>query len=80
MAKQAKSHAEEAQQATAKFSRDGLFAGIISELNLNQDQLAKRQGLIKRIEKALSEKYGAENKLISYVIRFGHRNAQNSFC
>ncbi len=77
MAKQAaKTPKEEGQEAATKFARDGLFAGIVSELNLNQDQLVKRQDLIKRIEKSLSEKYGAENKLISYVIRFGHRNAQ----
>lgn len=65
----------DAQQANSKI-RDRLFATIIGELNVNQDQLNKRQALIKKIEKALTEKYNAENKVISYIMRFGHAKAQ----
>jgi hypothetical protein len=39
----------DAQAANAKFAQTGLFAGIVGELNLNQDQLLKRQNLIRKI-------------------------------
>ncbi|MEW6438010.1 MAG: hypothetical protein AB1508_12675 [Pseudomonadota bacterium] len=70
--------ADDAQHASEKFGRDRLLATIIGELNINQDQLSKRQELIKKIEKKLTEKYKAENKLISYIIRFGHAKAMMS--
>lgn len=45
---------------------------MLNELNLNLDQLTKRQKLIMEIEQALTTKYNAHNRLISYVMRFGH--------
>ena len=48
------------------------FMAIIAELNVNQDQLAKRQKLIAEIEQSLTTKYGYQNRLISYILRFGH--------
>jgi len=49
--------------------------GILNELNLQQDQLQKRQQLINDIEKILSSRYGAANRMISYVVRFAHARA-----
>jgi ClpP class serine protease len=45
---------------------------VITELNVNQDQLTKRQKLIAEIEQSLSAKYKSANRLMSYVMRFGH--------
>jgi hypothetical protein len=45
---------------------------VLNELNLNQDQLLKRQRLIVEIETALTARYGSSNRLMSYVLRFGH--------
>ena len=45
---------------------------MLNELNVNLDQLAKRWELIGKIERALTERHGAANRLMSYVMRFGH--------
>lgn len=62
----------DAQAAQAKIQQSPAFAGIINELNLVQDQLTKRQALMRRIEEALSERYDAPNRMISYIFRFDH--------
>jgi hypothetical protein len=49
---------------------------ILNELNVNADQLQKRQKLIGEIEKDLSARYGCANRLMSYVFRFGHAKTQ----
>ncbi len=48
------------------------FMAVLNELNVNLDQLTKRQRLIGEIEQALSAKYNSHNRLMSYVMRFGH--------
>ena len=65
----------EADAVNAKATQSRLFATIWNELNVNQDQQQKRQVLIKRIEAELTSRYGAENRMVSYVIRFGHPRA-----
>lgn len=62
----------------AKYSQTPVFLGIINELNQHQDQLQKRQALIKHIEGLLTSRYGASNRLISYVFRFGHPRSSMS--
>ncbi len=57
---------------TAKYSQAPVFMGIINELNAHQDQLLKRQRVIKEIEEALTARHGAGNRVISYIFRFGH--------
>lgn len=52
-----------------------MFLGVINELNVNLDQLQKRNKLIAEIEDLLSTRYGARNRLMSYVFRFGHARA-----
>jgi hypothetical protein len=52
-----------------------MFLGVINELNVNQDQLQKRNRLIAEIEDLLGTRYGAKNRLMSYVFRFGHARA-----
>jgi Serine dehydrogenase proteinase len=59
----------------AKFQQTPEFHAAINELNLHQDQLNRRQQLIREIEKLLSEKYGAVNKMITYLFRFAHPRA-----
>ncbi len=49
-----------------------VFMSVLSELNVNADQLQKRQKLIKEIEEALTARYGYSNRMMSYVLRFGH--------
>src|SRR5271170_7870927 len=49
-----------------------VYMAVLNELNVNNDQVQKRQQLIKQIEIALSARYGSANRLISYVLRFGH--------
>lgn len=51
-----------------------VFTSVLNELNvnINTDQLQKRQKLIKEIEEALTARYGCANRLMSYVLRFGH--------
>ncbi len=60
---------------SAKFSQLPVFMGIINELNVNQDQLQKRQKLIAQIEELLSSRYGAANRMMTYLFRFGHARA-----
>jgi ATP-dependent protease ClpP protease subunit len=64
---------------TAKYKATPAFMAVINELNVNQDQLTKRQKLITEIEQSLSVKYKASNRLMSYVMRFGHsRTSMNT--
>jgi hypothetical protein len=58
-----------------KFNQTPVFMGILNELNYNQDQFQKRQQLALKIEEALTSRYGARNRLMSYVVRFGHPRA-----
>ena len=60
---------------TTKISSDPVFVRIINELNINQDQLQKRKQLLKDIEEQLSARYGAQNRVISYMFRFDHAQA-----
>ena len=55
-----------------KFQNTPIFMAVINELNVNSDQLQKRQKLITDIETALTPRYGCANRLITYVLRFGH--------
>jgi ClpP class serine protease len=48
---------------------------VINELNVNADQLQKRQACIAEIEKVLSQRYSAANRMFSYISRFGHPRA-----
>ena len=56
----------------AKIQNTPMFVGVLGELDVNKAQTEKRQALIKEIETQLSTRYGASNRLISYVFRFGH--------
>jgi hypothetical protein len=58
-----------------KLKQSPVFVSIINELNLNVDQLLKRQKLISKIETILSNRYGAQNKLISYIVQFNSPKA-----
>jgi len=55
-----------------KYQNTPIFMSVINELNLNSDRLQKRQKLIVEIEAALTARYGSANRLIAYVLRFGH--------
>jgi len=55
-----------------KYAGTPIYMAVLGELNVNADQLLKRQKLIKEIETALTARYGSANRLISYVLRFGH--------
>jgi hypothetical protein len=55
-----------------KIQTTPVFMEVINELNVNSDQLNKRQGLIEEIEDALSTKHGCQNRLLTYLLRFGH--------
>jgi hypothetical protein len=61
-----------APDSVAKFNTSPTFMAMLNELNVNLDQLTKRQKLIADIEQALTAKYNAPNRLMSYVMRFGH--------
>jgi hypothetical protein len=63
----------------AKYSGTPVFMRVINELNSHQDQLLKRQTLIKRIEEKLTARYEANNRLISYIFRFGHPRSSMNF-
>lgn len=56
----------------AKYQKTPIFMAVLNELNLNMDQFLKRQELIHEIETALTARHGSGNRLISYVLRFGH--------
>ncbi|HXR34251.1 MAG TPA: hypothetical protein VN830_11120 [Verrucomicrobiae bacterium] len=60
---------------STKFSQTPFFVSTINELNTNQDQLLKRQTLMTQIEEVLTARYGAANRIMSYVFRFGHARA-----
>jgi len=60
---------------SAKYSQMPVFAATINELNVNADQLQKRQKLMRGIEEALTSRYKAANRLMSYVFRFGHQRS-----
>ena len=57
---------------SAKLQNQPVFMSVLNELNVRSDQFQKRQKLIKEIEAALTARYGSENRLMSYVLRFGH--------
>jgi hypothetical protein len=59
----------------AKAQQTPAFLSIVTELDINRDQLTKRQNLILEIENALSTRCNAANKLIAYTFRFGHPRA-----
>lgn len=59
----------------AKIQQTPTYLSIVTELDVNRDQLSKRQALILEIENALSTRYNATNKLIAYIFRFGHARA-----
>jgi regulator of sigma D len=59
----------------AKVQQTPAFLNIVSELDINKDQLIKRQKIIRDIETELSTRHNASNKMISYVVRFGHPRA-----
>ena len=51
------------------------LAKVVQELDVNRDQLDKRQALIRSIEAELTAHYNAPNRMIAYVARFGHPHA-----
>jgi len=56
----------------AKYQKTPVYMAVLNELNVNADQFQKRQKLINEIEAALTAHYGNANRLMSYVLRFGH--------
>jgi hypothetical protein len=56
----------------AKVQGTPIFMAVLNELNVNVDQLQKRQKLISEIEEALTARHGCTNRMMSYVLRFGH--------
>ena len=56
----------------AKVQGTPIYMDVLNELNVNSDQFQKRQKLINEIEAALTARYGSANRLMSYVLRFGH--------
>jgi Serine dehydrogenase proteinase len=56
----------------AKVQGTPIYMAVLNELNVNTDQFQKRQKLINEIETALTARYGNANRLMSYVLRFGH--------
>ncbi len=60
---------------SAKYSQTPVFLSTLNELNTNVDQLLKRQRLMTQIEEVLTARYGATNRIMSYVFRFGHSRA-----
>lgn len=59
-----------------KFKNTPIFMATLNELNVNADQYARRQKLITEIEAALTARFNANNRLVSYVLRFGHSRTQ----
>lgn len=60
------------REPDAKFQKTPIFMAVLNELNVNTDQFTKRQKLITEIETALTARYGSANRMMSYVLRFGH--------
>lgn len=64
---------------SSKYQDTPVFMAVLNELNINQDQLLKRQSLLGEIETALTARYGSSNRVMSYVLRFGHaRTSMNT--
>lgn len=57
-----------------KIQTTPIYTQVLNELNVNVniDQLRKRQQLITEVEEALTAKFGCPNRLVTYVLRFGH--------
>lgn len=62
----------------AKVQQTPTYVNIVTELDLNRDQLSKRQALMRAVEDALTTRYGTINKLVAYTFRFGHQRASIS--
>jgi hypothetical protein len=58
--------------ASVKYQGTPVFMAVLNELNVNADQLLKRQNLIREIETALTARYGCANRMMTYILRFGH--------
>jgi hypothetical protein len=56
----------------AKIRHLPIFGRIVTELDVNRDQLAKRQKLIGEIESELSLRFKKPNRMVVYMMRFGH--------
>jgi ClpP class serine protease len=67
----------DATQAGAKLNTP-VFVSVLNECNVNADQLNRRQKLISQIEASLTKRFGIPNRLISYVLRFGHSRTMMS--
>lgn len=61
-----------APEPSSKYQNTPVFMTVLSELNVNLDQLARRQKLVAEIEAALDSRYGKGNRVVSYISRFGH--------
>jgi len=59
----------------AKVKQSQTYLGILGELDINADQWNRRKSLIGQLEEKLSERYGARNRLMSYIFRSGHPRA-----
>lgn len=57
---------------SAKYQGTPVYMAVLNELNANVDQLLKRQKLIAEIEALLTARYGTPNRVVTYVLRFGH--------
>lgn len=55
-----------------KFQNTPIFMAVLNELNVNLDQVLKRQKIISEMETILTGRYGCRNRVISYILRFGH--------
>lgn len=55
-----------------KYQGTPIYTAVLNELNINADQLQKRQKLVKEIEGELTARYGSSNRVITYVLRFNH--------
>lgn len=56
-----------------------MYTAVLNETNVALDQLQKRQKLLSQIDEAFSDKYGAKNRTLTYLLRFGHlRTMMNS--
>jgi len=62
-------------KAQQKAQQTPAFVNVITELDINRDQLNKRQQIIRKIEALFNSKYGASNRIVSYIFRFGHTRA-----
>jgi hypothetical protein len=63
---------DDAQKSLAKVNTTPIFVQVLNECNVNNDQLTKRQKLIIKMEETLTKRYGSANRLVSYILRFGH--------